>query len=494
MSFAFDFQIPSEADEAVIATSTQENAQGRESTADSVQGSHQDDNTSGSGTPVTDRPLRQPFVWLKPEVVQQLLEQACEIELTCRELTVKLDPSNAEPLSQDPEDSSKASDGLLRWVVDMPEMLEHPPLEGQEHSQVTASTTTVVDQTSVVKPGVYEGGLQVWECSLDLVRYLHQCLFWKDNNSPLSGKPQHTQYEDMDPRNLPELVDGPWLQSLLFGRSHNNEEEPTTTTTPPTEPAGHAVPKILELGCGHALPSIYLLRQCWLHQQGLKQESMKYSMQRLPQLHVCEYNTPVISTVTIPNLVLNVLHAMLYETPGYSTTTMEVVDDPESKKTNANAALTREQCAHQLTQSVHVGTGDWLGLVPFPSNGLKTNNGGLGEGSEGPTVISDAKRKTTDSDELYDLILAAETLYTLESAQETCHLLARWLKPETGMAYLATKRYYFGVGGGTQELWRVVETNYPNLLTLETIRVYDNGVSNIRELVRVRKQSHASPG
>ena len=38
MSFAFDFQVPSEADEAAIATSTQKSAQGRETTADHFKG------------------------------------------------------------------------------------------------------------------------------------------------------------------------------------------------------------------------------------------------------------------------------------------------------------------------------------------------------------------------------------------------------------------------------------------------------------------------
>ena len=228
----------------------------------------------------------------------------------------------------------------------------------------------MVDQTRVVKPDVYEAGLQVWECSLDLVCYLHQCLFWNDDNSSLSGKPQHAQYEDTDPRNLPECVDGPWLQSLLFGGSHNNEEDATTTTVPPTESAGHTVPKILELGCGNAVPGIYLLRWCWLQQLGLKQESMTCSMQRLPQLHVCEYNTP--------NFYMP------------CCTRRQAIPNQNPRKQMPtqlapwNNVLTDSLKAYTLERVI-----DWVS-PRFLHMGSKRTTG-----SEGPSIISDTKRKKT---------------------------------------------------------------------------------------------------
>jgi hypothetical protein len=90
---------------------------------------------------------------------------------------------------------------------------------------------------------------------------------------------------------------------------------------------------------------------------------------------------------------------------------------------------------------------------------------------------------------LFDFILAAETTYSETAAIETANIIARHLKPATGTAYIATKRYYFGVGGGTSCFCEALKRQTEHRFDIEILQVYDNGVSNIRELLLVRCRS-----
>jgi len=56
----------------------------------------------------------------------------------------------------------------------------------------------------------------------------------------------------------------------------------------------------------------------------------------------------------------------------------------------------------------------------------------------------------------------------------------------TGVALIASKRFYFGVGGGTYTLESLVQAN--GLLNYEMIQVYQDGASNIREIVRLTRK------
>jgi hypothetical protein len=66
----------------------------------------------------------------------------------------------------------------------------HPsvkPFASQDSS--TTNTSTRLDETSDLISGVYEGGLKVWECSIDLCNYLSEDLSHGLNQvcSPLGG-------------------------------------------------------------------------------------------------------------------------------------------------------------------------------------------------------------------------------------------------------------------------------------------------------------------
>lgn len=51
----------------------------------------------------------------------------------------------------------------------------------------------------------------------------------------------------------------------------------------------------------------------------------------------------------------------------------------------------------------------------------------------------------------FDVILTSETIYNPANNQKIIETISQKLKPVTGVAYLAAKTYYFGVGGGLRE-------------------------------------------
>lgn len=202
-------------------------------------------------------------------------------------------------------------------------------------------------------PGIYEGGLRLWECSVDLVGHL-------------------SSYLD--------------------------------------RPNGIA----LEIGCGHGLPGICLLKRGF--------EAVVFS----------DFNEEVLRDVTWPNILRNV----------------------------GIEALSR--CF----------AGDWIKLC-----------------------AEFEKRSFPGIPILFDVIVAAETLYTVRSCNEVSKIISRLLKPD-GVAYIATKRFYFGVGGGTSEFISCSEhcstvdkvSGRKYQLAVSIDAVYDDGSSNIREILKIVKK------
>jgi hypothetical protein len=209
----------------------------------------------------------------------------------------------------------------------------------------------------------------------------------------------------------------------------------------------------LELGCGHGLPGCYLLREALALRNQDHDGASDFS------LVMTDYNRSVVLDATVSNLVLNCLSTGMVS---------EAVDT--------------------LLQHVRLGAGDWMDMSQKLL--LLRNNQDTKEQSHHDPLLP--------SDGMFDLILAAETIYAESAARETVLLLQRHLRPVTGVAYVATKRYYFGVGGGVAPFRKFaselndhnnsnndLETT-PLRLSIETVRVVDNGTSNIREVLKVQ--------
>jgi len=84
----------------------------------------------------------------------------------------------------------------------------------------------------------------------------------------------------------------------------------------------------------------------------------------------------------------------------------------------------------------------------------------------------------------FDVVLSSETLYREEAHGTLAALLAALLRPG-GVALLAAKRFYFGVGGGTRRF--VAEAAPAAGLRCEVLAVVEDGRSNVREVLRVER-------
>ena len=82
----------------------------------------------------------------------------------------------------------------------------------------------------------------------------------------------------------------------------------------------------------------------------------------------------------------------------------------------------------------------------------------------------------------FDLILSAETAYREDTTRSLVECIARTLSA-TGEAVVATKRYYFGCGGGVAAL--EAEVGRVAGLCCEVVWSAEDGRSNVRDILRV---------
>uniref|UniRef100_A0A0E0B1Y7 protein-histidine N-methyltransferase n=1 Tax=Oryza glumipatula TaxID=40148 RepID=A0A0E0B1Y7_9ORYZ len=226
-----------------------------------------------------------------------------------------------------------------------------------------ASTSDVFGvKNSDLVPGKYEGGLKLWEGSLDLVKTLNSDI--KEDRLLLEGK------------------------------------------------------RVLELGCGHGLPGIYAI----LKGAGL--------------VHFQDFNAEVLRCLTIPNVKANLL---------------------------------KESSQEKFTSgSVGFFAGDWSEIDSLLLRGDadldKSTNG-----HENDTAYNG-----------YDIILMAETVYAVSSLPNLYRLIKKCLRYPEGIVYMAGKKHYFGVGGGTRQFVRLVTED--GAMQSDLLVEVADGSSNVREV------------
>ncbi|KAE8708753.1 hypothetical protein F3Y22_tig00110332pilonHSYRG00116 [Hibiscus syriacus] len=204
-------------------------------------------------------------------------------------------------------------------------------------------------------PGIYEGGLKLWEGSLDLVKALQSEI--QNDHLSLEGK------------------------------------------------------RVLELGCGHGLPGIF---SC---------------LKGAAEVHFQDFNAEVLRCLTIPNVNANLLE----------------------KSQPATASKTR------------FFAGDWgeiHQLLPHANESEINSEHGQATG--------------------YDVILMAETIYSISAQRNLYELIKKCMIHPHGVVYMAGKKHYFGVGGGTRQFLSMLEKEGVMAATLVT-EVAD-GSSNLREV------------
>lgn len=227
-------------------------------------------------------------------------------------------------------------------------MSEDSSLPASETPGATPAILTTSESSDLEK-NIYEGGLKSWECSLDLTRFL-----------------------------AAETASG----------------------------AGAIPNSILELGCGSALPSLYMFQQ-------MLKTPVDSQGGRRRRLVLADYNMDVLRLVTLPNLFL----VWVREQEAWL---------PEEGDVDAAPSLVERFVEDVERRGIEVGflEGGWgmemLGL--------------LGEG--------------------YELVMASETIYepaTMGVFVET------FLGSLGGVGLVAAKKHYFGVGGGVEEFLGCLE-------------------------------------
>jgi len=87
----------------------------------------------------------------------------------------------------------------------------------------------------------------------------------------------------------------------------------------------------------------------------------------------------------------------------------------------------------------------------------------------------------------YELILTADTLYAVEYIPALLAVICTHLKAPHGIALVAAKTYYFGVGGGTNMFVDMV--NQDGRCTVEVVHKYTDGRTNVREILKLMLKS-----
>lgn len=86
-----------------------------------------------------------------------------------------------------------------------------------------------------------------------------------------------------------------------------------------------------------------------------------------------------------------------------------------------------------------------------------------------------------------NLVLASEVLYNPDYYAALGNLLFFLLSPKNSLALISTKRYYFGVGGGTQAFLSLTKHQFGSNLACEVVTTFENGISNTRDIISVKR-------
>ncbi|KAL7419894.1 hypothetical protein Q5752_005810 [Cryptotrichosporon argae] len=262
-----------------------------------------------------------------------------------------------------------------------------------EDAAVARETTAYVDADTDLIPGVYEGGLKSWEGGLDLV-------------DVLAGSPE--------------------LAARVAGT------------------------RVLEVGCGTALPSAFLLR----HVLGAPPSPVGVPT----TLHLADYNHLVLSLVTLPNLVLAALPFLppsLLHPPAEETDVESLVPDAEAAGSLTLTPQLKDAFVVLLRERnvvLRFTYGDWSGL---------------------------AGRLREEEGDGYGVVLTAETIYQESSVDALVDVLRAAWRADTLML-VAAKVLYFGVGGDLAGFVRRVQATGARV---ETANEWTRGVG--RKVVRL---------
>lgn len=160
-----------------------------------------------------------------------------------------------------------------------------------------------------------------------------------------------------------------------------------------------------------------------------------YALLQGAEVHFQDFNDDVIEYVTIPNVLANLAQQQ---------------KQCESETASFDLLTTARKCCRFFS-------GDWGSVVDFINPGQV-------------------------SEMMYDVILTSETIYAVESHAKLYNVIKRHLKKPNGIAYVAAKTHYFGVGGGTRSFEKLVKMD--GVFDVSVCKVNTDGVQ--REILCMR--------
>lgn len=266
-------------------------------------------------------------------------------------------------------------------------MMEEDAEKSSEVHRILVGTQNSTDEVDLRK-NVYEGGFKLWECSYDLVDEIGR------------------------------LFDAGEIANFA---------------------------SFLELGCGTALPSCYLLMLYF-------QNQITNNTKR--KLVLSDFNYEVLRLVTLPNLVVHWASTLLPET-------LHNLTGPDVVLSNDEVLFTPD-LLQEFTRQL-----DEKNIEIAFISGLW--------GSEFCDLVSPFSP---------EVILTSETIYSLDSLPIVIDVLLRLFSSQSKyLGLVAAKSYYFGVGGSIKEFMDKLVAAKPPSMSVDTIG--NNKGQLKRDIVRI---------
>ena len=233
-----------------------------------------------------------------------------------------------------------------------------------------------INKTHDLVPGKYEGGLKVWELSVDLARFIYNL-------------------NTFDLTNQNELnIELSSIDKFIQRRStpqHNVIEF-----------------KILELGCGHALPTLSMCK--YLEDILIKRinegdtESNQFQLKVI--IYLQDFNQQILKDITYNNV-------------------KAFLENSATKWSKLNLDIKPFSIRSEFVY------GDWADL--YSQNVLPEN--------------------------YFNLILTSETIYNASNYAHLLNLFVKCLAKQDSLVLLSAKTYYFGCGGNMHEFLQLARSN-----------------------------------
>ena len=292
---------------------------------------------------------------------------------------------------------------------------EYGPHANDQPHPAGASALEFIEAPSDLVPGVYEGGLKTWECSLDIVNYLDVLA---------------DDFTDTDIR-------GKRLLEVQFCRVYD--------ITQLTQ---------YQVGCGTSIPSLYILHRLF---------SSSITTSKYTQLHLQDYNDSVLEFVSFPNIFLTwcmcpCITILTFVSSQLIDPDMSALAAPFREPQRTDVGSTEAQSPlNPSTPSEFLITPELKSafLLSLHERNISLR---FFSGSWDSFNVSATGGK-------YDIVLTSETIYRTEYLPSLIKLLRTacgcgeeypLLDAPSYLCIVAAKVIYFGVGGGVAELLNAV--------------------------------------